>query len=58
MTFFTVAATLIAVLVNACYLRQMTRARSRSLAELLLLIAFDAGLAWIVAAQASARPGF
>ena len=58
MIFFTVAATLIAVLVNVCYLRQMARARSRCLAELLLLVAFDAGLVWIVAAQASARPGF
>lgn len=58
MTFFTVAATLIVVLVNVCYLRQMARARSRSLAELLLLAAFDAGLVWFVAAQASARPGF
>jgi len=58
MTFFTVAAALIAVLVNVCYLRQMARAGSRSLAELLLLVAFDAGLVWIVAAQASAQPGF
>jgi hypothetical protein len=58
MTFFTVAAALIAVLVNVCYLREMARARSRSLVELLLLAAFDAGLVWIVAAQALARPGF
>ena len=41
-----------------CYLRQMARARSRSLAELLLLVAFDAGLIWIVAAQVSVRLGF
>jgi hypothetical protein len=58
MTFFAVTATLIAVLVNVCYLREMARARSRSLAELLLLVAFDAGLVWIIATQASARPGF
>jgi hypothetical protein len=58
MTFFTVAAALIAVLVNVCYLREMARAKSRSLAELLLLIAFDAGLVWIIATQASAPPGF
>jgi hypothetical protein len=58
MTFFAVAATLIAVLVNVCYLREMARARSRSLAELLLLVAFDAGLVWIIATQAAACPGF
>ena len=58
MTYFTVAVALVAILTNVCYLREMARARSRSLTELLLLAAFDAGLIWIVAAQASARPGF
>jgi len=55
--FFTVTTLLIVILVNVCYLRQMARARSRSLAELLLLVAFDAGLIWIVVVQMSARPG-
>ena len=55
--FFIVATLLIVILVNVCYLRQMARARSRSLAELFLLAAFDAGLIWIVVVQMSARPG-
>ena len=57
MTFFAVATALIVILVNVCYLHQMTRARSRSLAELLLLVVFAAGLIWIIVAQMSARPG-
>jgi len=57
MSFFVVATILIAVLVNVCYVRVMIRARSRSLAELLLLVAFDAGLLWIVVAQVAPRPG-
>jgi hypothetical protein len=55
--FFIVSTLLIAALANVCYLRQMARARSRSLAELLLLAAFDAGLIWVVVVQMSARPG-
>ena len=55
--FFIATTLLIAALVTVCYLRQMARARSRSLAELLLLAAFDAGLIWIVVVQMSARPG-
>ena len=55
--FFIVSTVLIDALVNVCYLRQMVRARSKSLAELLLLVAFDAGLIWIVLVQMSARPG-
>jgi hypothetical protein len=55
--FFIVTTLLILVLVNVYYLRQMARARSRSLAELLLLAAFDAGLIWVVVVQMSARPG-
>ena len=55
--FFIVATLLITALVNVCYLRQMARAGSRSLAELLLLVTFDAGLIWIVVVQMSARPG-
>ena len=58
MAFFVAATILIAVLVNVCYPHTMVRARSRSLAELLLLVAFDAGLLWIVTAQVSAQPGF
>ena len=40
-----------------CYLRQMARAMSRSLAELLLLAVFDAGLIWIIVTRMPARPG-
>ena len=58
MTFFVLATALIAILINTCYLCKMARDGSKSLAELLLLVAFDAGLIWIVAAQVSARPGF
>ena len=49
---------LTAVLVNTWNLREMARVGSRSLAELLLPVAFDVGLLWTVAAQASARAGF
>ena len=56
--FFIVATASIAILVNVCYLRLMVRARSKDLAELLLLVAFDAGLLWTVVAQVSRPPGF
>ena len=56
-TFFVVATALIVILANVWYLFQMARARSRSLAELFLLMVFDAGLIWIIVAQMSARPG-
>jgi hypothetical protein len=58
MMFFVLATVLVAIPINICYLHKMARAGSKSLAELLLLVAFDAGLIWIVAAQVSARPGF
>jgi hypothetical protein len=57
MTFFVLATALVAILINICYLHKMARAGSKSLAELLLLVAFDAGLIWIVLVQMSARPG-
>ena len=51
MAFFIAATILIAVLVNVCYLRTMAHARSRNLAELLLLVVFNGLLCWIVVAQ-------